>query len=97
MPKNNPPSAKEIKTGRILDICHLFLTCEEVSEEEMHNNVRWTNDKETGERIFWTKKTISRDIAALKLVGLPIQYSNKRKAYILLERFGKCDCVFLGF
>jgi len=89
MSKNNPPSAKEIKTGRILDICHLFLTCEEVSEEELRNNVRWTKDKETAENIFWTKKTISRDIATLKFAGLPIVYSGKRRAYILSERFGR--------
>jgi len=88
MSRNNPPSAKKTKTGRILDICHLFLTCEEVSEEELRNNVRWTKDKETGEGIFWTKKTISRDIATLKLAGLSIQYSGKRKAYVLSEKFG---------
>ena len=88
MSRNNPPSTKKTKTGRILDICHLFLTCEEVSEEELRNNVRWTKDKETGESIFWTKKTISRDIATLKFAGLPIMYSNNRKAYVLSERFG---------
>ena len=39
MSKNKNSSAKEIKTVRILDICHLFLTCEEVSDEELRNNV----------------------------------------------------------
>jgi len=89
MSKCRTSSAKKIKTARILEICHLFLTCQEVSEEELRNFVRWTNDKETGERIFWTKKTISRDIATLKFAGLLIKYSNKRKAYVLSEVFGR--------
>ena len=41
----------------------------------------------TSEREFWTRKTISRDIATLKFAGLPIKYSSKRKAYTLSEAF----------
>ena len=83
MSKKAPPSAKEIKTRRILELFYLLLSCDDVSDEEITNNVRWTKDKETNERVFWTKKTISRDIATLKLAGVPIQYSAKRKAYVL--------------
>jgi len=86
-----------MKTARILEICHLLLTCEEVSEEELRNYVRWTNDKETGEKIFWTKKTISRDFAILKLAGLPIKYSGKRKAYVLSESFYKSMTSEVGY
>jgi len=83
MSKNNPPSAKAIKTKRILNIYHLFLICEEVSDVEIHN---WLNfclfyvEKKYDD---WNKKTISRDIATLKNAGVPIRYSGKRKAYIL--------------
>ena len=62
---------KNEKTIRILTIYHLFRFCEEVSMEEIRSAV--------GE---WNKKTILRDIAILKNAGVPIYYSNSRKAYI---------------
>jgi len=80
MPKRKPTTEK---TSRILQLYHLFLTCEEVSREEIESGLWWKKiNEETGEREFWNDKTISRDIAILKYAGVPIKYSGKRKAYI---------------
>ena len=62
---------KNEKTIRILTIYHLFRFCEAVSMEEIRNAVG-----------NWTDKTIFRDISILKHAGVPILYSNKRKAYV---------------
>jgi predicted DNA-binding transcriptional regulator YafY len=62
---------KITKTERILAIYHLFIYCEEVSMQELSDNLPGC------------KKTFSRDIALLKESGIPICYSSKRRAFVL--------------
>ena len=71
MKKEKKDKNKNEKTIRILTIYHLFRFCEVVSMDEIRNAV--------GD---WNDKTIFRDIAILKHAGVPILYSNKRKAYV---------------
>ena len=79
------PKRKYIKekTTRILQLYHLFITCAEVSREEIDRGIYGKRNEETGRSESWNTRTISRDIAILKQAGLPILYSGKRKAYIL--------------
>lgn len=60
------------KAERILRLYHIFLFCQEVSFKEMHDC-----------GVPGSKKTILRDIAILKKVGVDIRYSAKRKAYVV--------------
>lgn len=67
-----PKKANQIsKTDRILSIYHLLTHCEEVSMQEL-------TDQLPG-----CKKTFSRDIALLKKAGVPVRYSVKRRAFVL--------------
>jgi len=59
------------KTERILSIYHLLSYCEEVSMQELTNNLQGSI------------KTFSRDIALLKKAGVQIRYSVKRKAFVV--------------
>ena len=70
MPKTKSPTEK---TERILQIYHLFITCEEVSKQEIRSSIG--NE--------WNDKTISRDIALLKRAAVPVHFSMRRKAYVL--------------
>jgi predicted DNA-binding transcriptional regulator YafY len=74
------PEAKKTitKTERILSIYHLFRFCEEVSMQELRNYFRNISDK-----------TFSRDIALLKRAGVPIRFSGRRKAFVLVDETGK--------
>jgi len=74
------------KTKRILELYHLFITCNEVSKEEIKWGVCGKWNEETDEWEHWNDKTISRDIAILKHAGVPIRYSGKRNAYITLDK-----------
>ena len=77
-----PESKKRMaKTKRILSIYNLFLTCEEVSMQEIRG---WIGKD-------WNDKTISRDIKLLKSAGLPIRYSKRKVAFILIDENGKKD------
>lgn len=68
-------SAKQItKTERILSIYHLLTHCEEVSMQELTNNLPGC------------KKTFSRDLALLKKAGVQVRYSVKRRAFVLADR-----------
>ncbi len=62
------------KTERILSIYHLLTHCEEVSMQELTDNLPGC------------KKTFSRDIALLKKANVRIGYSMKRKAFVLAYR-----------
>ena len=82
MPK---PKRTTAKTERILKIYHLFITCDEVSRQEIRQSLgsKWDEKKE--EWVDWNEKTISRDIAILKQAGIPIRYSGKQKAFVLSD------------
>jgi len=74
-----PKSTKKIsKTERILSIYHLFMFCEEVSKQELKDNLHG-----------WCDKTFSRDVALLKRAGVPICFSMLRKAFVLYDESGK--------
>jgi len=76
-----PDVAKTIsKTERILSIYHMFRFYEEVSMQELRNCFSNISDK-----------TFSRDIALLKRAGVPIRYSGRRKAFVLVDETGKED------
>ena len=73
-----PNTKKAItKTERILTIYHMFRFFEEVSMQELRNNLRG-----------WSDKTFSRDIALLKRAGIPIHFSGRRKAFVLVDEDG---------
>lgn len=64
------------RVQRILGVYHLFMYCEEVSYQEIENNMRSVADP----------KTFKRDVMLLKDIGvISAKYSNKRKAYISTE------------
>ena len=73
-----PRSKKISKTDRILNVYHLFRFCEEVSMQELRNTLPGFSDK-----------TFSRDIALLKRAGVPIHFSGRRKAFVLVDENGK--------
>ena len=76
---NMPEANKAItKTERILSIYHMFRFYEEVSMQELRNYFRNVSDK-----------TFSRDIALLKRAGVPIRFSGRRKAFVLVDETGK--------
>jgi len=54
------------------------MTCQEVSMQEIKN---WIGHS-------WNDKTIFRDIKLLKSVGIPIHYSGRRKAFVLVDGNG---------
>ena len=66
------------KTERVLTMYHLFRFYEEVSMQELRNWMRGFCDK-----------TFSRDIALLKQAGVPIHFSGRRKAFVLIDEDGK--------
>ena len=68
------------KTERILSVYYLLRHCEEVSMQELRNNLKG-----------WSDKTFSRDIAFLKQAGVPIRFSMKRKAFVL--RYNIADVI----
>ena len=39
----------------------------------------------------WSNKTFSRDITLLKRAGVPIRFSGRRKAFVLVDEAGKED------
>lgn len=64
------------RVQRILGVYHLFMYCEEVSYQEIDNNMHSVADP----------KTFKRDVKLLKDIGvINVRYSNKRKAYIHIE------------
>ena len=64
------------RVQRILGVYHLFMYCEEVSYQEIYNNMRSVADP----------KTFKRDVKLLKDIGvINVRYSNRRKAYIHVE------------
>jgi predicted DNA-binding transcriptional regulator YafY len=65
------------KTERILTIYRLFGFFEEVSMQELRNNLEG-----------WSDKTFSRDIALLKRAGVPIRFSGRRKAFVKIDEAG---------
>ena len=70
------------KTERILSIYHMFKFFDEVSMQELKN--------------YFGKisaKTFSRDIALLKRAGVPIRFSGRRKAFVLVDETGKEDTL----
>ena len=73
---------RKTQTKRILELYHLFLTCLEVSREEMRQGLSWNYNEKTKEWEFWNDRTISRDLTILKYAGVPILYSSRRKAFI---------------
>ena len=73
-------SGKVDKTQRILSIYYLLRHCDEVSMQEIAN------------QLDGSKKTFSRDIAILKKAGVKIKYSIKRQAFVLEDlNLGKQD------
>ena len=73
------PETKTIsKTERILSIYHMFRYHEEVSMQEFRNTL-----------CGWSDKTFSRDIALLKRAGIPIRFSGRRKAFVLVDEEGR--------
>ena len=84
-PKPKPKQKKTLtKTERILSIYHIFRFYQEVSLQELRDNL---NDDLCG----WSDKTFSRDIALLKRAGVPIRFSGRRKAFVLVDETGKED------
>jgi len=65
------------KPERLLRIYHIFRFYEEVSMQELKNNLPG-----------WSDKTFSRDIALLKRAGVPIRFSGRRKAFVLMDEKG---------
>ena len=68
------------KTERLLTIFHLFRFYEEVSMRELRESIGNLSDK-----------TFSRDIALLKRAGVPIHFSARRKAFVLLDEAGNAS------
>ena len=64
------------KTCRLLRIYHMFKFYEEVSMQELRNSLDGCD------------KTFSRDIALLKRAGVPIRFSGRRKAFVLIDENG---------
>lgn len=64
-------SAQLTKTQRILSIYHLLNDCEEVSMQELTD------------QLHVCKKTFSRDIALLKKAGVAVRYSKRQRAFVL--------------
>ena len=74
------------KTTRILEIYHLFLTCDEVSKDEIHENIIGKYSIKSKSFKNWNDKTILRDLEILKLAGVPIHFSRSREAYVLSNK-----------
>jgi len=73
----NEEKRESCKTWRILRMYRLFMTCEEVSKQEIRNYLDFSDHK-------WNDKTFTRDIKLLKQIGLPIRFSGRRKAFVLV-------------
>ena len=71
------PGKNMSKTKRMLLIYHMFRFNYEVSMLELRNNLKG-----------WSDKTFSRDIAVLKQAGIPIHFSARRKAFVLVDEAG---------
>lgn len=65
------------KTFRILNIYYMFRHFEEVSMQELRNSLPGFSDK-----------TFSRDLALLRRAGVPIRFSRRRNAFVLLSEDG---------
>ena len=74
------PKKALTKTARILSIYHIFRFSREVSMQELRQSLRG-----------WSDKTFSRDIALLKRAGIPLRFSGRRKAFVLVDEAGKED------
>lgn len=62
------------KLSRVLVVYHLLVNCRVISMKGLM------------EELPGSKKTLQRDIALIKKVGVSVRYSRKRKGYILTER-----------
>ena len=72
------PGKSMSKTERILTIYHMFRFYQEVSRQELRNNLSRFSDK-----------TFSRDILLLKRAGVPIHFSGRRRAFVTINEDGK--------
>ena len=66
--------SKITKTERILAVYHLLIYCDEVSWQELSDNLPGC------------RKTFSRDIALLKKAGVQVRFSAKQQAFVLDSR-----------
>jgi predicted DNA-binding transcriptional regulator YafY len=74
------PAAKQkiSKTERILRIFHMFRFYKEVSMQELNDSLQG-----------WSGRTFSRDVAILKRAGVPIRFSGRRNAFVLVDENGR--------